>query len=47
MACACKSNNSVKKQVTQVKHISSTNNTVKKSTPNTERKQIVIRRPAR
>lgn len=53
MACACKSNNSVRKQVTQVtkktlntgNSTSNTQTVVKSTTP--RRKQIIIRRPAR
>lgn len=51
MACACKSSSSVKKQVSQItKRNPSTNSgshIVTRSVPNTERKQIIIRRPSR
>lgn len=49
MACACKSNNGVKKQATQItKHTTSpSSRVVRKTTNSQERKQIVIRRPVR
>lgn len=46
MACACKSNNGAKKQASQIVKRSTTH-TVSQSKPSQERKQIIIRRPAR
>jgi hypothetical protein len=48
MACSCKSNSGVRKQVSQItKKVSNatSNNTEKKVNNTPERKQIVIRRP--
>jgi hypothetical protein len=48
MACSCKSNSSVKKQVTQLKNVSNNSSSqVVRKTNNQERKQIIIRRPIR
>lgn len=47
MACACKSNNGAKKQVSQItkRTVSSSSQVVRKVNNNSERKQIVIKRP--
>jgi hypothetical protein len=49
MACACKSNNGAKKQVSQItkRTTSPSNQVVRNTNTNAERKQIVIRRPSR
>lgn len=49
MACACKSNNGAKKQVSQIQKrtANSSNHTVTKAAPAKEKKQVVIRRPVR
>lgn len=48
MACACKSNTGAKKQVTQLtKRTTSSNSQVQRTSSAPERKQIIIRRPAR
>lgn len=50
MGCSCKSNTGVKKQVSQIKKRTTsapTTHSVNKSYSNNDRKQIIIRRPAR
>jgi hypothetical protein len=47
MGCACKSNNGVRKTVTQITKRNTNTHIVQKSTINPERKQIIIKRPMR
>lgn len=50
MACACKSSNGAKKQVSQITKrttVSSSSQAIRKVTNNSERKQIIIKRPVR
>lgn len=47
MGCSCKSNSGIKKQATQVRTHTTQTTRVSQKPNNTERKQIVIRRPVR